>query len=93
LGLEGLVDQVVFCVEAGKRKPDPLIFEYALRKLGVSPSEAWFIGDDPVWDVLGAKNAGIQPVLFDADGHSEAIAGVPVISSLEGVYGLLGECE
>jgi HAD superfamily hydrolase (TIGR01509 family) len=93
LGLKELVDQVVFCVEAGKRKPDPLIFEYALHKLGVNSSEAWFVGDDPVWDVLGAKNAGMRPVLFDVDGRSQGIADVAVIRSLDGLYGLLQECE
>lgn len=47
------------------RKPNPMIFELALRKAGIHPWDAWYCGDSPAYDVLGAASAGIYPVLYD----------------------------
>jgi len=32
--------------------------------LNVASSDALFVGDDPRWDVAGAQNAGVRPVLL-----------------------------
>lgn len=42
------------------RKPHPLIFELALRKANVSPSDAWFCGDNILCDIQGANNSDIN---------------------------------
>lgn len=49
------------------RKPDPHIFELALKKAGCSAAEAWFMGDNPEADIAGAHGAGILPVYYDRD--------------------------
>ena len=41
-------------------KPDPDIVRVALKRAGVSPEEAVFIGDS-VWDMKAASRAGVQP--------------------------------
>ena len=46
------------------RKPNPLIFELALRKSGLMADEVWFCGDTIDYDVVGAKNVGIFPVWY-----------------------------
>ena len=46
----------------GLRKPKPEIFALALETLGLSPSEAWFVGDHPEADIIGAKRAGLTGV-------------------------------
>ncbi len=46
-------------------KPNPDIFEYALRKLKVRPEEALFVGDNVELDYKGAKNVGMHPLLID----------------------------
>jgi putative hydrolase of the HAD superfamily len=61
-GLLGLVDEAVFCVDVGWRKPAPQIFQRALMQLGVRPGRAFFVGDDLRWDVEGAAAAGMVPV-------------------------------
>lgn len=46
------------------RKPDPLIFELALRKAKLSAGEVWYCGDNTKLDVYGANNVGIFPVWY-----------------------------
>ena len=47
------------------RKPQPMLFELALRKAGLTASEVWFCGDNPQADIEGA--AAMFPVWFDSD--------------------------
>lgn len=42
------------------RKPNPLLFELALRKAHLSAGDVWFCGDSPSADVAGAFAAGIS---------------------------------
>jgi len=65
LGLAELFDAVVFCGDAGWRKPDPRPFLMAAEKLGVGPSSCLFVGDRPDWDLRGARAAGMEAVLID----------------------------
>jgi FMN phosphatase YigB (HAD superfamily) len=58
------LDAAVFCTDVGWRKPHPMPFTRALHLLGVSPQEAVFVGDDPAWDLEGARSAGIHPILL-----------------------------
>lgn len=51
--------------EAGVAKPDPAIFRTAARRAGLSTSAMLHIGDDPVCDVLGARNAGMHAGWFN----------------------------
>jgi putative hydrolase of the HAD superfamily len=67
-GLSMAVDAVVFCVDVGWRKPAPQIFKHALCMLGVEPQNATFVGDDPRWDVFGAEQCGLRPILLDPRG-------------------------
>ena len=32
----------------------------AIAELSLSPGDSWYVGDDPVADVCGAKNAGLN---------------------------------
>lgn len=46
-------------------KPNPLIFQYALTKMNVKPEQAVYVGDNYFADVVGARNAGLKPILID----------------------------
>jgi putative hydrolase of the HAD superfamily len=81
LDLEPFVDAMVFCRDAGWRKPAPEVFQMAIENLGVTPAETLFVGDHPQWDVKGAQSAGIEPVLIDRTGTGET-SGVCSIGSL-----------
>ena len=70
MGLSERLDTAVFSSEVGRRKPDPLIFETALERLGVGPERALFVGDRRYEDVRGAAELGMRTVLalwFRAD--------------------------
>ena len=70
-GLEGALDGTVTSAEAGSRKPDPAIFQPALRLAGCSAAEALYVGDTPAEDVEGARAAGIPALLIDRGGGAD----------------------
>lgn len=57
--------KVITSEEAGYKKPDKRIFSYAFEKTGASPETSLMIGDDPDVDIIGAKQVGMDQVLFD----------------------------
>ena len=56
------------------RKPNPLIFDLALRKANVSSSEAWFCGDNVFCDIQGASNANIPAFWYTGAYNRQNIA-------------------
>lgn len=66
-GLGELFDLVVYAGEAGIRKPNPEVFHFMLHKAGFSPSESIYVGDNYFADVVGARRAGMLPVLYDRE--------------------------
>jgi len=64
---------VIASSECGIRKPDPFIFELALRKAGLACSDVWYCGDRVKADVYGAHGAGIHPVLYEESNTSEGL--------------------
>jgi HAD superfamily hydrolase (TIGR01549 family) len=58
-------DLVLASGEVGLHKPDPRIFYAALDQLGARAEESLYVGDNYWADVLGARRAGVMPVLLD----------------------------
>ena len=58
----------------GVAKPDPAIFDFALPFFeGIAPAEIAYVGDSVVMDVVGARAAGLHPILLDPfDDHPGA---------------------
>ena len=52
----------------GHEKPHPAIFAAALREMKADPAESLYVGDVYSVDYVGARNAGMQAVLFDVAG-------------------------
>ena len=77
-GLAALVHFSVSGGEAGSKKPDRGIFDFALAKAGSRAEETLYVGDNYFADVVGARGAGVNPVLFDPEGVFDA-PGCPVI--------------
>jgi putative hydrolase of the HAD superfamily len=82
LGLSTRLDVVVTSQDAGANKPQPEIFRFALRKAGLQPAEAIYIGDQYQVDVVGARSAGMKAILLDRAGFHEDITDCPRIRSL-----------
>lgn len=52
----------------GHEKPHPAIFAAALREMKADPADSLYVGDVYSVDYVGARNAGMQAVLFDVAG-------------------------
>jgi len=64
----GLAAQLAFIIDStvvGIAKPDPRVFHLGLREAGAAPDEAVYIGDSYFVDVLGARQVGMEGILFD----------------------------
>jgi HAD superfamily hydrolase (TIGR01509 family) len=48
----------------GIEKPDPLIFTWALERLGAPPARAVHVGDSWAADIAGARAAGMRAIWF-----------------------------
>jgi putative hydrolase of the HAD superfamily len=76
--------EVLFVVDSGKvgvEKPDPRIFDHALVALGLGPERIWYVGDTPGFDIVGARRAGLSPILMDPFAVNSDY-GVSCVSSL-----------
>jgi putative hydrolase of the HAD superfamily len=78
LRLDDLVDAAVFCADVGWRKPARQIFDFARETLHTSPQESLFVGDHPLWDIAGARGAGIDAVLIDRYGKAQDTEEEPI---------------
>ena len=98
-GLRPHLDLVLSSEAARSCKPDPAIFHQALAALGgIPPQDAWFVGDMPEMDIVGANAVGMCSVLTTEDrsviGDAPAIGSAGqadhVIGSLNELLPLLG---
>ncbi len=64
-------DSVISSKELGVRKPDPRIYQAALQQLGITPSEAIFVGHNAV-ELAGAREIGLKTVAFNYDPNALA---------------------
>jgi FMN phosphatase YigB (HAD superfamily) len=80
LGLDHHVLAAVWAqdVEVGVFKPDPRGLKVAMRRLGIEPSEAIYVGDRPEVDGTAALAAGIPAVLLTPR-HSPPAGGVTTV--------------
>jgi putative hydrolase of the HAD superfamily len=62
LGIRPYLSAIVISEAVQIEKPDPRIFVRALAEVGCQASQAWFVGDHPVNDILGAAAAGLRPI-------------------------------
>lgn len=62
LGLRPYFSSIVISETAGIKKPAAAIFELALNELQKKPEETWFVGDNPLNDIVGATNVGLTPI-------------------------------
>ena len=69
-------------------KPDPAIFKRAFALSNTPPEHNLYIGDNYYADIIGARAAGIQPVLLDPHGLFPE-ADCPIVRHLGEIVSLL----
>ena len=82
-GLSSRCEVVVFCSDVGWRKPARPMFRRALSHFRCKPEECLFVGDNPKWDMQGAKRANMIPVLVDRTGQTHTDTDLIIRSLLE----------
>ncbi|MFN8035876.1 MAG: HAD-IA family hydrolase [Acidimicrobiia bacterium] len=71
----------------GVNKPDPRIFQIALDALDLAADQVLYVGDMPGIDVVGARAAGIKPLLMDpfalhVDADYDRVASLAEVAAL-----------
>ncbi len=85
LRLADWIDCLVTSEEEGVEKPSPGIFQLCLEKSGVPAEETLFVGDSYEKDYLGARMAGIKPLLLVPEPDRPIPAEVDAIRSINEV--------
>lgn len=93
-GLTPFFSQVIISEEIGREKPDPLFFEQALSRCGVSGRDrkgALVVGDSLSADIAGGNRCGLDTCWYNPKGAPtpEAPAPTYVIDSLYALPALL----
>ena len=82
-GIGAWIDAMITSEEAGVSKPDPAIFEIALRTAGATADEVVMVGDAWPTDVAGALAAGIRPIWFNRHGQARPDPAIAEVRALE----------
>lgn len=73
-GLRKYFDLIVTTDMAGAKKPNPVIFHYALERLNeTNPDNVVYIGDSYEADVLGGKGAGLPVIFYNPTGKENPL--------------------
>jgi putative hydrolase of the HAD superfamily len=64
-GLDSYFDVVVTSDHTGYKKPDPRIFEYALKQVDAKVRDCIMIGDGLDTDIIGAQNVAMDHVFYN----------------------------
>lgn len=67
-GLKRFFQRITTSEFAGIGKPNPGIFEYAMRKAEVTPRECIMVGDDVYTDIYGSSTVGMPSVFVNPSG-------------------------
>jgi len=62
LKVNSYFDFILISGELGYRKPGALVFSKLIEQFGMPKQQIAYVGDDPVADLQGALDAGIQPI-------------------------------
>ncbi len=63
-GIDHFFEEIINSEDAGVKKPDRGIYEFALQKANALPDHSIMIGDDWDADILGARDFGIDQVFL-----------------------------
>jgi putative hydrolase of the HAD superfamily len=63
--LETYFSKLIISEEVGFKKPSKEIFDIALEMAGACAAESVMIGDDPIVDIKGAVDAGIEAIFVN----------------------------
>ncbi len=74
-------DVIITSESINVKKPDPRIFEYAMKQVDTKPEHCVMVGDNYDADVIGAFNVGMLPI-YIKQGKGKANNGVVSVTKL-----------
>jgi len=81
--------EIITSEDAGYKKPDARIFDFAFKKSGALPHNSIMIGDDYDVDIVGAKKVNMKQIFFDPYGISKKGLSTYHINNLKEIEGIL----
>ena len=82
-GIHHFFETVTNSEIAGVKKPNPKIFNLALKQAKALPENSVMIGDNLEADIFGAKQVGFFTIFFNPKGVENGIAGLQVSNLLK----------
>lgn len=79
LNLFNYVDVLITSEEAGEDKPNPSMFQCALRKMNLNAADVVMIGDNYQKDIIGANQCGIKALWLNRDQETRVASNNPDI--------------
>ena len=92
LGIEKYFDAILVSENEGIKKPNPAIFERALTRLNIAPSESVFVGDHPENDVKASRYVGMKAI-WKKDGQWDTFETEFVVGDLGELPKLIGQLK
>ncbi|MBC7003220.1 HAD family hydrolase [Photobacterium sp. BZF1] len=87
-GIREFFSYLVISEQVGAAKPDPKIFQHALKQSGKSAAECWYIGNHPLNDATAASELGFKAVWLNRHNNDTKVP-TRVVRSLEGLVDLV----
>ena len=69
IGIQHFFADCIYSSQVGYSKPHPAGFQKACEVAGTAPSETLHIGDHPISDIEGARNAGLKTMWMRRNGE------------------------
>jgi putative hydrolase of the HAD superfamily len=66
-GIDRYFNKIITSEAVGVKKPNPLVFEYALKLANANANESFMVGDNLEADIIGAMNCGISSIHFNIE--------------------------
>ena len=70
IGIAHHFETVVSAHEVGTSKPDPLIYQACIERMGLAPERMLYVGDDPANDIIGPQTAGLNAAWINRAGDA-----------------------
>lgn len=87
--LDHFFDHIILSEDVGCQKPDKRFFDFVLQQNNVPADEAIMIGDNPETDIAGARNSGIDQILYHPNTLKTEIQATFTVKSLEEITKIL----
>lgn len=88
-GLKDYFDTIILSEDAGANKPSPQYFDYALKTSGASRETTLMIGDNLQTDIMGARHAGLDTILFNRWGVEPSSVPTHTVATLREIKEIL----